>query len=1126
MVNSVVGTTQSQLRRLLLAGALVAVASGLPAAGSVAAAAAQVTTAAAAGRVVDDAGQPVPGASVRLERDETGTFSTAVTGADGRFRIENLRPGGPYTISVSRIGYETVSRSGLTLEIGQRLTLEIVTATEAIALPELTVRVEGDLLGDPSRIGAASVVRRETLENLPTITRDFTEFAQLSPLVKMDENGASVAGANFRFNNIQVDGLLSQDVFGLSPSGVAGGQARGRVIPMAAVEQLQVLVAPYDVRQSGFTGGVLNAVTRSGTNTFTGSAFANYRDDTLVGDAVISDKPRSPGNLLNFHAGFDAGGPILKDRAHFFVAGEFETRRQPPDGFHVGVDDPILTRLSPDTVGRVQDVIAGFGVDAGQAGLYDLDNALINLFARFDYQLNPRHAATLRLNLASAGDDAATNRLAGDAYELSSSGSRIESRNRSVAARLLSTLSPTLSSEFLISFTGLRDWEDPLSMFPRVEVTLQGRDGEQGFRRDLRLGADFFSHDSELDQNIFQISEALSHTSGSFKTTVGAQFDRFGIRRQYLPGSLGAYRFLSLEDLAANEPFEYTVNLPLTADAATREFSVNQIGGYLQFEADGSRFDAKAGIRAEVPFFPGSPTANAVVEEHFGYRTDELPSGNLVLAPRAGVSWRPLDGSQLRGGVGLFTGRPPFSWLANAYQNTGLASGYLTCRRRNVGVADPEIVPVFDPGAPAPQACADGSAAESALPIVTVFSPSFEFPQDWKMSLSADQRLPGDAVLSIEWLYTMARTQISLTDLNLGPGVDPADRTPENGYSEGFGYAGRSVFGPGGRGNELVDPPPGSPPDPREPIFFPDRVYDGFGQVILIDNDAQNFSYALGVSLRKRFGETFSVEAGYSYNRSADTRSLASLDAVSNFGFTAVEGDPNSPQRQASLFDRPHKAVLQASAALPESMGGFNVSLLYIGQSGRPYSYVYADDINADSYPGLGHAVDLSNDLVYVPETHLDFPGGRSFISGLLFEQLVLRDPCLEESRVRILHRNACRTPWSNQLDLRVSRGFRAGGMDFELAADLINALNLMNRDWGHVRAVNPVVEVLRVDGRWEDDGGVGAGVIPEVDDPLQARYAGQLIRGEDGGIAAGLPHVPEIGTSQWQAQFGFRIRF
>lgn len=1087
-----------------------------------------VTTAGVAGRVVDADGAPVAGARIEFRHTLTGATHATVSDADGRFSLANLRPGGPYTLEAARIGLRTVTRDGLALSAGQRLRLEIELSEEAVPLPELSVRVETDPDFDPARMGTTTIIAQQTLERLPTISRDFTAFAQLSPLVAMDEMGTSVAGANIRYNNIQVDGALNQDVFGLSPTGVAGGQARGRVIPLSAIEEFQVLVAPYDVRQSGFTGGVLNAVTRTGGNELRGAAFAFVRDDALVGDAVIGGRTRAPGDLDNLFAGFDAGGPIIRDRLHFFVAGELERRARPPDGFTVGVDEAVRSQLDADTVARVADILSGYGAEAGEAGLYTLENDLANLFTRLDARLDDDNSVMLRYNLAHAADDPAPNRLPGDAYELSSNGTHVESRNHAVAGQWLSTLTPRLSNDLMVNAQFLRDRETANAAYPRVELHLQGGESGRGYRRELRLGSSFAGNDNELDQDILQVANALSLSLGNHHLTFGGGFERFAIRREYLPGAVGSYLFNSIDDLAANTPTEYVVHVPLSDDAATTRFSVSQFSAFVQEEARvGEALNLRLGLRMDVPVMPGAPADNPAVRNSFGVSTGELPSGAPIFSPRAGFNLGLGAGrsTQIRGGAGLFTGRPPFAWLANAYQNTGLASAFLTCRRRNIGVPDPELVPGFDPRAPSPTTCPDGRGAESATPIVTAFDDGFRFPRDFKASLAIDQRLPAGFVLSLEGIYTKAVNQISFEDLNIGPAIPAGERTPENGFTDGYGYGSREAFGDPGAGSQLVDPPPGGPPGEREPIFIPRRVDDAFGQVIRLGDRARNFAYALSARLRKRFGERLSVDLGYAFNRSADVRSLASLDAIANYGFTAIQGHPNDPTRQSSLFDRPHKFVGSATATLPEGWGGGRISVLYVGQSGRPYSYVYEDDLNGDAYPGLGRALDLANDLIYVNESAFDFPGGDGLdIGGLLFEGLVAQEACLRENRRRILHRNACRTPWSHQVDVRFGQDLRVGGTEVVLSFDILNVLNLLDRDWGHAQTVNSVVRVLSVKNRAEDDPEPNS-VLPESDDPLRARYVGALQRGDGGGIRAAVPYVPQIGASQWQAQLGIGIR-
>lgn len=1061
-----------------------------------------VTTGAVAGRVVDPSGAPLEDVRIELLHTETGARATTLTDAEGRYYLPNLRPGGPYTLTASRLGWTERTREGVSLALGQVFRVDLTMAEEAVELPALEVAVAPDPDFNPSRMGTVTLLEQETVERLPTITRNFVDFSALSPLAKVSEEGISVAGQNLRLNNIQVDGALSQDVFGLSPSGVAGGRANARPVPLEAIRQFQVLVAPYDVRQSGFTGGVLNAVTKSGTNEWRGTGFGFWRDEALLGELVVDGVPQTPDELDDLFFGGTLGGPIVRDRVHVFAAGEWERRRQPPSGFHVGLVDPGRTGLAPDSVARLRALLQGLGADPGTALPVTLENELANAFLRVDARLHPDHDLMLRHNFVSADDDPAPNRLPGEPYDLSSNGTTTSSTSHSTVLQLLSSLGGGWSNDLLLNLQLIRDETLPVSNYPRVEVDIRSEAGPALLERRVRAGAEFFAHANRLEQDILQVTNHLTRVLGRHRLLIGGSVERFAIRRLFQPGSLGSYRFDSLADLEANRPSLYSINLPLpgTEDPTVR-FDVLQWAAYLQDEWNVSdRVSLRLGLRGDIPVIPDVPTANPAVEGTFGARTDRMPSGNPLLSPRFGFNARlGEDGvTQIRGGAGLFAGRPPFVWLANAYQNTGLETVFLACEGGNA--------PPLAPDAPPPTGCLDGTGATLAgQPSITFFDPDFRFPQDFKVSLAVDQKLPLGLVGSVEGLFTRAVNQIALEDVNIGPAVE--DPSPEGGYTDGFGFGpvGRDAFGPG-----------------TSDGFAPGRVSDEFAQVIRIGNADENFAYAVTAELKRRFSGGFGFRVAYSFTRSADTQSLLSDDALSNFGLTPVEGDPNDPVRQPSLFDRPHKVLVNLNGRFLESLGGTEVSLLYVGQSGRPYTYVYQDDLNGDGYPGTGRALDLYNDAIFVPIGAFDFPGRG--ISPILMEQLIAREPCLQEHRNAVLFRNACRAPWSDDLDLRVVQNLRTGPARVQVVFDLLNVLNFLNADWGRVETMNQVVQLISADER--ECTGVVAVCIPQPSDPLQARYVGPLERVEDGGIRAALPTTFAVPASLWQAQIGVRVTF
>ncbi|MCY4571171.1 MAG: TonB-dependent receptor [Gemmatimonadetes bacterium] len=1056
-----------------------------------------VSTAGLRGRVLDQDGVAVEGALVTLEHTETGATNTAITTADGRYTLRSLRPGGPYTMTVTRIGFGDQTREDLELLLGRFINLDVTLVPEAVAIEGIEVEVQQDIEFDPGRIGISTLVTAEIIEELPTLTRNFVDFAALSPLSRVSEDGVSIAGTNYRFNTLNVDGALNQDVFGLSTDNVAGGRAGGRVIPLDAVEQFQVLVAPFDVRQSGFTGGALNAVTRSGTNEFATSAFGYYRSDALVGELVIDDVATVP-ELSTAHGGFTMGGPIRRDQAHFFVAGEWERVREPPSGFHLGESDEFRLSLVPDSVARMQSVLEDLGADAGTARSLTLENTIFNVFARFDWEMGERHDAMLRYSFASADDQSDPNRLPGDLYELSSSGSEIRSRSHSGVFQLFSSFSGGVSNEFAANIQHLDDTEAARSAFPQVEVTLDGTVGEFRVRRGIRSGASYFSQDNGLKQLVVQLSNNLSYDVGRHSLVFGASGTWFSFDRQYVPGLLGSYHFESLQQLARNRPDRFEITIPLTEDGANPGFGVGEYSLYAQDEwAANERFTLRGGVRIDVPTFQGRPALNPDLYSEFGIDTAELPSRNSTISLRGGFNWRPFEGTQLRAGAGVFTGRPAYAWLANAFQNTGDAVRILVCRD--------DAAPLFDPVQPAPTECVGGTDAGESQPVINYFDPNFRFPQDLRTMIALDHRLPGGIVLSGSLLYNIALNQIFIQNDNIV--AEPSEGGAFQGFDDGFGFGVREVFGTATGGTERG----------QEQLWEGGRRSDNFGPILQVTNRDDNLTFATTFELRKDFGETLGLRAGYSLTRSADIQNLTSIDVTSNYGSTPVNLHPNRPIRQRSRFDRPHKVVASAHARIPPRFGGTGISLLYVGQSGVPYSYVYKGDVNGDGFPGP-RASSLSNDLLFVPDLTGQFPGG-GFGNLVMWSSLYGLEDCLQEQRNRILARNTCNTPWSNQVDLRIGQSVNARGVSAELTLDLLNVLNLLDSSQGVVYVVNPVVQTFQVRR-------VLLNPLAEPPTELAVNYIGATNRDrETGRVRAALPYAPEVPTSQWRAQFGVRVR-
>lgn len=1071
------------------------------------AAAQGVSTSAVRGQVATAEGLPLSDVTVVVVHEPSGTRSTDVTDSEGRYYVPNLRPGGPYTLEASRLGFASSHREGLTLPLGQALDVDVVLSEAAVEVPEIAVEVEQDPVFNPARMGSMTLVDTATVASVPNIRRDLLRYADLSPLASVTDDGVSVAGQNPRFNALQIDGALSQDVFGSSSSGVVGGRAGARALPLEAVEQFQVLTAPYDVRHAGFTGGVLNAVTKSGTNEWTGTFFGNWRDEALVGDLVVDEVARAPDQLDKVHLGIAGGGPLVEDRLHLYAAGEFERGRQPPTGLEVGVDGPLRTGVPVDSAAEMVSLLEGRGFDPGTLGSTTLENRIGNAFLRLDADPGGGHRGVFRYHYAGATDEPPPNRLPGEPYDFSSHGSEVETNSHSAVLQLLSDLGSGVSNDLLVNFQFVREEVRPVTEDPRVEVELAGIHDDFALSRRVRAGAPLEAHLDEVDQDVLQIEDNLTVSAGDHRLLVGAGLQRFGISRRFLPQSRGSYHFRpfglgdqhvgGLDALRRDQPIRYEIGLLRDGvEDAEVGFPVWQFAGWLQDTwRPAERLNLRAGLRVDVPTIPETPPPNGALEEELGVRTDQVPSGNPLVSPRLGLNWQPFESgaTQLRVGAGLFTGRPPLVWLAHAYEDTGLRTFVLACE--GIGVA-----PGLDPGTPPPEECADGSRPEAGGgPSVVFFDPDFRFPQELKASVGIDQRLPGGIVASGEFLTTRAIHQVALQNVNLREPVESVH--PDSGYSIGYGFGGRETYG-----------------IPTATGFDPGRVSEEFGPVIRVTNDDRNFAWAASLELRKRFGDRFGLTAGYAHNRTGDTQSLLTSDVVANHGLNPVEGDPNRPQVRPALFDRPHKVVLSAWGRFFEDLGGTRVGLFYVGQSGRPYSYVYAGDVNGDGLPGEGRARERFNDLIYVPDDVVDSPS-MSLGSLFAFHSLIGLDDCLTRAQASVLARNACRSPWSNRLDLRVTQEMALGGTGIEVNLDVLNLLNALDSDWGRVETTTRAVQVLALDGRGDPAGLEGKGA-----NPLVSNYRGPIRTTEEGSFAAELPHVPGVPDSQWQAQLGVRV--
>ena len=1034
------------------------------------------TTSAVRGTVTTTDGTPLVGANVQIRHMGNGATRSTITSARGDFLVLLLQPGGPYEVRIRSLGYAEYLRDGLQLAVGEVTTLAAQLTQQAVELEGVNVQVDRDDIFNPAQVGQATILSERVVEAMPLLSRDITELALLSPLVKVTENGGfSVAGQNDRYNSLLIDGVLNKDMFGLTSGGVPGGQAGAKLIPLDAVTQYEVLITPFDVRLSGFTGGVMNAVTRSGTNDLRFRASAVTRNESLMGDLQLPTGPVAASGVDRSLLALSLGGPLIRDRAHYYVAGEFETRGTLPPGFNLFRDDPILVRITPEALTDATDIFqAQYGGDPGRGDVFALDQTLANIFARVDWNFDGGSRLTFRNIFSGTSNDESPNRTAFDKYELSSNTVSRSSSSNSTSLQVFSPINDQITNQLDLKFQMISDDTEPSSTFPQFDVGLASPIGDATYYRSARFGGNYFGQENNLTQQSVSLTNALDIARGNDILTLGVGASYYSIEHAYLPGAVGSFSYPSRQALIDNVPDRYERTIVRDGSDPSVDFRVVELGAFAQTQMNaGDGLSMRFGIRIDAPFILEAPATNFDVLDRYGYDTGLLPGGNFQISPRWGFNWQ-SEGekrTQVRMGTGLFAGQLPYVWLSNAFHQDGARLVTQLCDgRANVTPQRPPAP--YVPGTP-PGACAAAPFEETSSAVV--FKNDFKYPQDLKIALTVDRELTTSVTGSLGAIFSKALNQVGLEELNIEAAQPPFPGQLGGNERKGFNEKNNS-----------------------------------YGQILLINNDGEDWTFSLSAELRGRLTERVRFQASYAFSRSWDRMSLQFADMQSNFGFNAVELGPNDTPLTNSVFDRPHKVVLSLFGAPIPSLPDTEVSLLYTGQSGLPFTYVYGFDANGDGYPAAGAAFERYNDPVHVPAEAGRLPGGIA--SQILYSKALRTDECLKKFAGTIVDRNACRAPWQSNLDLRLAHTLTLGTTQVRLEGDLVNVLNLMNGAWGHQRTIRSVAPLF-------DAGG----------SPIQiVRWGGASLptRDENGDIQLADPWDIRSPASQWQVQLGARVTF
>ncbi|MCH7819451.1 MAG: TonB-dependent receptor [Candidatus Marinimicrobia bacterium] len=1019
-----------------------------------------ITTANLSGTITDSEGNPLSGANVVATHEPTGIQYGAAVRDGGQYDILSMRIGGPYTIRVTFIGYGEQSESDVYLQLGQTSNVDFQLTQEAIQGAGVLVTAEMHDVLNSGRTGAASYISSDQVEQMPSVNRSIRDLIRLDP---RSDGNYSFGGRNWLYNSISLDGSYFNNPFGLDDP-APGGQAGAEPVSFDAIEQVQVSIAPFDVREGGFTGAGINTVTKSGTNQFHGSVYDYTRNQSMIGNSVGDvDKVIEDPNLKFNQVGFTFSGPIIQNKLFFFVNAEVERRTDPGTNYSAssGAAGAGESRVDAATMQAIRDrMLAVYGYDTGPFQGYDQKTDNNKALLKLDWNVSSNHNATFRVNILDARRDLGPHPFVlsfnstgrgpnTSSLPFQNSGYQINNDLQSYAFELNSTFGGRAANRFFFSYNRFRDFRDPLSAdFPTIDI---GQDGVTY----TTLGHEPFSIHNILDQNVLQITDNYSYFSGNHIYTVGASYEKFSFFNSFnifrhgvffLPDFLdfiGGATFSSVDDFLRRTGAD-----PDSADFVDfkamigsgpfkgEQIDVAQFSVYAQDEYQMSeKLKLTYGLRVDIPVYLTEPEANpfsiglTLLDENDKTEVVDqakLPGSNPLYSPRIGFNYDVNNDRslQIRGGTGVFTGRVPFVWIGNVISNPGNNPNLYSPFGGDVGAGEN----ITD----------DGSSREGNLKNTTsVLQQSFDvnamvddfkWPQVWTTNFAVDKQLARNWLGTFELVYGKDLNAIFMRNADLGLPV----RTLKDG---------RPYYG--GIGNNELN------------SFFP-----GSGEgVYVIDNISEGFNLTLTGQLRKKFDNGLSTGLAYTYLKAENNLKSTEIASVL-WQNQPVQGDPNNPQLGASEFGNPHRIIANMnylkswSERQSTSFGVFferTQGNRFLASGGNRYSFIYSGDVNGDGYGG--------NDLIYIPTDANDIVLADAGDWAAL-DAFIEQDDYLKEHRGEIAERMGSINPWYTNIDIRVLHNVLLTTGDtkhkIQFSLDILNFANLINSSWGVRQIANP----------------------------------------------------------------------
>lgn len=1074
---------------------------------------AQVTTSSLSGAVTDANGEGLIGATVVATHVPSGTRYGTATNDAGRFTLPAVRVGGPFTVVASYTGFEPQTKEGVYTSLGTATNLKFTMQESASLVDEVTVIASRNDIFSSGRTGAAVTYDNTAIAAVPIIgSRSISAVTKYTPF----GNGSNFGGQDSRLNNFTIDGSVFNNGFGLGSEAAAGGRTNTTAISLDAIQEVQVNIAPYDVRQSGFIGSGLNAVTRSGTNEYSGSVYTFFRDNSKTfNGSSVNGLDITLGTFKENIYGARIGGPLIKDKLFFFANYEQVSRVEPAQTWfsngspNASAGDQITRVLYQDMVDLSNFMRDKFRYETGPFENYDDETTSKKFLVRLDYNLNDKNKLTLRYthhdsedyNLISNSNSAGfgNRRTSADAMSFQNSGYLIQDNTRSIVAEWNWTINNHLHNNFIVGYDKqIEDRAYAGAFFPLVDIL-------DNNRTYISIGMDPFTPDNLLNYSTFHVTNNLSYYAGRHTITGGINYEYYKSNNSFFPASNGVYVYKSLADFytAANDAldnpgattspvqydrfqFRYSA-LPGAADPL-QVLEAHRVDLYGQDNfAVTDNFNLLVGVRMGTFLFGNTAIENPVitaqdyidVDENTGYKinTGNMPSTQILWEPRLGFNWDVTGQktTQVRGGSGIFTGRAPYVWLSNQIGNNGVLTGFID-DRNSMAYPFRADASVFIPATPTLPSTFD----------IAVSDESYKFPQVWKSNLAIDQKLPGGLIATVEFLYNKNINAVLYFDANLKAAT----------------------------GNL-------SGPDTRP-------KFPGTGSASRINSNVSRAAVLSTTNEGYYFGSTFKLEypskrgiygmIAYTYSQAKDLMSAGSIASGSWTSARSIRGNNNLDLAYADN-DIPHRIAGLIGYRFnygKDFFGSTGISLGYVGDKSGRISFAAAGDLNQDGVQ--------NNDLIYVPNDASELVFQQFTANNVTFtvadqvaafNAYIDQDEYLSTRRGMYAERNGRVFPWLHRMDLSVTQDFglviRGKRHAIQFRADILNVGNMLNDEWG---VGNTLVTDRPLTFRTINSNGV-----PEY------RFATQVI--DEKTVMLRNTTIPSTSPGNvWTAQFGLRYTF